>query len=135
MLNFLVFFSVRVKLGGGSTAYEGYVMALGSNGTWGGVCDNDWDIYDAHVVCRMLGYPSAEESFDYYTTLLEYDEDLYKYEEPETGGRFVLDKVGCTGFETSIFDCDNAGGPGNSKGEWNVPDCEPQMIAGVKCKQ
>ena len=86
-------FSVQVRLGGGRADNEGYVMALGSNGTWGGVCDNNWDINDAHVVCRMLGYPSAEESYDHSNTLLEYNYDQYAYEEPETGGTFVLDKL------------------------------------------
>ena len=50
-----------VRLGGiGSSASEGYVEVFASNGTWGGICDDDWNINDATVVCRMLGYPSAE---------------------------------------------------------------------------
>merc|ERR1712126_111198 len=64
-------FSVRVRLGGGQAENEGYVEALGSNGIWGGVCDDIWNIENANVVCRMLGFPSAEAFFgemDYYNT-------------------------------------------------------------------
>ena len=122
-----MFFSVRVKLGGGSTANEGYVMAQGTNGTWGGVCDSGWDIYNAHVVCQELFGTLAEDSFDYYNTLLAYNEVEYGFEEPETKGVFILDHVSCTGFETSIFNC-------NHSGEWKASDCAPAMIAGVKCK-
>ena len=111
-------FSVRVRLGGGSTANEGYIEALGSNGQWGGVCDDHFDKKDADVVCRMLGYPSAEEFFNYYND--------HKFGRAPSGRNFVLDDLQCTGSESSIFDCPNSGG------EWKE-DCDAHEIAGVRC--
>ena len=46
-----------MRLGGfGSSDTKGYVEGLGPNGQWGGICDDDFDINDAKVICRMLGF-------------------------------------------------------------------------------
>ena len=105
-------------MGGGNSANEGYVEVLGSNGIWGGICDDEFDINDAHVICRMLGFPNATAALAFSTA-----DGLYGT--PPSGDNFVLDNLDCAGIETSVFDC-----PHN--GEWNE-NCGALDIAGVHC--
>ena len=82
------------------------------NGEWGTVCDDDWDINDANVVCRELGYPFAvtAHSFAHFG---------------EGSGSVWLDKLQCTGSEDTLFHCPH--GPG-------IHDCNHSEDAGVTCK-
>ena len=45
-----------IRLVGGSVADEGRVE-LCLNNAWGTICDDGFDINDANVICRQLGYP------------------------------------------------------------------------------
>ncbi len=51
--------SVRIR--GGSTPFEGRVEVLLGR-EWGVIRDNHWDIDDASVVCRQLGFPNVKVS-------------------------------------------------------------------------
>ena len=82
------------------------------NGEWGTVCDDDWDINDAMVVCRQLGYLGALQA-------------LQGRYVPDGRGKIWLDKVACTGHEKNLSSC--------SHGRWEDHDCFHGEDAGVKC--
>ena len=111
---------------------EGYVEVRATNGTWGGVCDDGFYNKTANVVCRMLGFPSAETAFTSDRAALRYDP--HSYGNAPSGNGFVLDNIRCTGNELSIFDCPTK--PKTATGvlrEW-IHNCGADEIAGVRCK-
>jgi len=103
----------RIRLVNGNTSTEGRVEIYHED-VWGTICDDNWDINDANVVCRMLGLPGAVKAV------------------PKPGfgpgsNRIWMDEVKCTGTEKSIEDC-----PRNA---WGVTDCSHAEDAGVICQR
>ena len=102
---------LTVRLVNGTSPNEGRVE-LFYGGNWGTVCDDDWDIEDANVVCKMLGYPSALR----VSRLMEFGEGT---------GKIILDDVNCLGSEKNIAECPHEGFYSNN--------CFHREDAGVVC--
>ncbi|XP_078665719.1 neurotrypsin-like [Branchiostoma floridae x Branchiostoma belcheri] len=107
------YFFPGIRLVGGSSPNEGRVEVFHNNGQWGTVCDDEWGLKDAHVVCRQLGYPSATEA----RTSAAFGQG---------SGKIWLDNVACRGNEKTITDCRHNG--------WGSEDCGHSEDAGVVCK-
>ena len=63
-------------------------------GTYGTVCDDNWDSIDTQVVCRQLGYEGGGVWINRYCT--------------DGTGPINLDDVNCVGDEESLLDCPTA---------------------------
>eukprot|EP00057_Strongylocentrotus_purpuratus_P024405 XP_011678879.1 PREDICTED: deleted in malignant brain tumors 1 protein-like [Strongylocentrotus purpuratus] len=99
-----------INLRNGSNYIEGRVEVF-ADGIWGTVCDDFWDINDAKVVCKSMGFPGVEGAFSGAAF-------------GEGTGNITLDNVNCTGEESSIFSC-----PSNGLGDH---DCSHADDAGLK---
>ncbi|XP_038051810.1 deleted in malignant brain tumors 1 protein-like [Patiria miniata] len=86
---------VLVRLADGSTPHEGRVEVY-YKCQWGTICSSSWDIEDANVICRQLGYPSASQAWR-------------NAHFGQGSGPVLLDRVGCDGDETTIDQCDHSG--------------------------
>ena len=66
VLQFLLLFvdipnALSIRVLGGSGLNEGRVEILYGD-SWGSVCDDSWDLTDAEIVCRQLGFDHALEA-------------------------------------------------------------------------
>eukprot|EP00731_Ephydatia_muelleri_P010994 Em0005g1580a len=103
---------VLLRLVGGSTPNSGRVEVQYS-GVWGTVCGNYWDINDATVVCRQLGYNGTARA----STNGEFGQG---------NGTIWMNNVTCTGSESSLDQCSFNG--------WGIHDCVHAKDAGVVCR-
>ena len=107
----IAFIILLVRLVNGNTELEGRVEVY-YNGTWGTVCDDGWDLNDAQVVCRQLGFGPA---------VAARSRAFYR----EGNDRIWLDDVNCVGTELNIEDCSHNG--------WEFQNCSHGLDAGVQC--
>ena len=82
------------------------------NSQWGTVCDDDWDMNDAEVVCRQMGCGRAVSAHG--------SAHFGRGSEPTW-----LDNVGCSGTERYLAQCSHRG--------FGVENCGHHEDAGVVC--
>lgn len=88
-------------------------MEVFYNDSWGTVCDDDWDMVDANVVCRQLscGMAAAVGSSSQFG---------------QGSGLVLLDNVDCRGSEADLSQCGSLG--------WGVHNCYHYEDVGVTCR-
>ena len=99
----------ELRLVGGSNS-KGRLEVF-HKGVWATVCDDFFDITEAHVVCNMLGFWSGDKT------------DNRKY--ITSDGPIWIDDLRCSGNETDIAECSHNG--------WGVHNCQHREDVAVSC--
>lgn len=89
--------------------FKTYFAAFGRTGF---ICDDEFGLRDADVVCKELGYSLGAlevKANSYYVKGSRENTTLY-----------MMDDVACLGNETSLRDCDFSG--------WGVHNCVGQEV-------
>ncbi|KAM6957750.1 galectin-3-binding protein A-like [Aplochiton taeniatus] len=102
----------EVRLTGSQAVSEGRVEVY-HDGKWGTVCDDNWDLAEAQVVCRQLQFTAAKSAVSGGTY-------------GEGSGPIWLDDLSCKGTEKSLSSCPFKG--------WGETDCSHKEDAGVVCE-
>ena len=104
--------NTTIRLVGGHGPHEGRVEVFYRR-AWGTVCDNEWDLADAEVVCRELGYSGAVST-------------ICCSEFGRGRGPIWLDDVECSGNESRLDSCFHKG--------VGIHNCFHGEDAGVICE-
>jgi len=85
---------------------------ISHNGQWGTVCSDSWDINDANIVCKQLGFPRATQAFG----------GAYH---GQGSGPIWMGDIACSGSESLLSECSHQG--------WGINDCTHSQDASVQC--
>ncbi|XP_065361312.1 uncharacterized protein LOC135954976 isoform X3 [Calliphora vicina] len=101
---------IKYRLEGGRSSNEGRLEVF-YRGEWGTVCDDDFGLKEAQVVCNSFGfYGKAEIAKNIYGP---------------GSGPIWLDQVSCLGNETKIDECNHW--------SWGENNCNHTEDVGLKC--
>ncbi|XP_046667977.1 uncharacterized protein LOC124359347 isoform X2 [Homalodisca vitripennis] len=106
----------EIRLGGSNVSHEGRIE-IKILGEWGYVCDDQFDLRDAEVVCREVGFTLGAAEIRPHSAFVPLN---------TSKTLFLVDDLQCRGNETSIRECDFGG--------WGVHDCGNEEVVGVVCK-
>ena len=113
--------ALPIRLANGNSRYSGRVEIY-RNGVWGTVCDDNWTIINAQVVCRQLGYGSSSVSVDFNV--------------PPGTEPILMDDVNCSNSQNNLLECPHSGFllecPHSGFGNHN---CVHMKDVGVMCTQ
>ena len=89
------------------------VVQVEREGRWGIICPTEWNYNEARVVCGQLGFPDASKQVSPQEITQEID------------ATYWMDKVSCTGVESSLVSCDHKG--------WGPHKCSENRAVRVTC--
>ena len=105
---------LAVRLADGTDSILQGRVEVFHDGTWGTVCDDGWDLTDANVVCRELGFGLAVKVYSSATFGMG-------------KGKIWMDDVRCTGSERSLTECRH--------NWWGKNNCDHSEDVGIVCAQ
>ena len=119
----------------GSEPTEGRVEVCRNN-SYGTICDDHWDVLDARVACRQLGYSGqgiaqCACTLDCHIIFGGWMFQCYVDAQPlsraffgQGSGDILIDNLVCSGSERHLLNCSFQ----------SNHDCEHSEDAGVKCQ-
>ena len=105
---------IQIKLSGSSKPGQGYIELKAYNYSFGGICDDGFGIEEAHVICRMAGFPLGAKMAHIGSVM------------GHGSGDILLDELNCKGDEATILEC--------KYNPWTQHDCRIREWAGVTCQ-